>query len=299
MSYRLQETEPLPFGVKRIAFEQIDESLDYLRMPTDDVDFAVHECRKCLKKLRGLLRLVRDEIGEGSYQRENTSFRDAGRLLSQLRDSRVMIQIWESVATADAIPVGEETYRVIEAELEHAYDKTRRETLQEQQALQEAAQMITEARSRVDEWPVEHDDFSAVAGGLRKVYKRGRNRLRDADEEPVAENFHEWRKRVKYLWYGIRILRPIWPEPMTTLATEIHDLSDYLGDEHDLAEFQALVKDGLPEIDDVARYELLAHLQNERAPMQDQAFALGRRIYADTPDAFTARIGAYWRAARR
>lgn len=90
MSYRLEPGEQLAPGIKRIALEELDEVLQYLREPGDDVDEAVHESRKAFKKLRGLLRLVRQEIGEEVYQRENGRFRDAGRLLSELRQRAVM-----------------------------------------------------------------------------------------------------------------------------------------------------------------------------------------------------------------
>ncbi|HYY21388.1 MAG TPA: hypothetical protein VE780_05865, partial [Thermoleophilaceae bacterium] len=35
-----------------------------------------------------------------------------------------------------------------------------------------------------------------------------------------------------------------------------------------------------------------------RAELQADAFALGRRMYAEPPGAFAKRMGAYWRAAR-
>jgi hypothetical protein len=55
-NYRLQADEKLSQGVKRIAFEQIDEALAHLQSSGNDLDKAVHESRKNLKKLRGLLR---------------------------------------------------------------------------------------------------------------------------------------------------------------------------------------------------------------------------------------------------
>ncbi|MCA9972461.1 MAG: hypothetical protein KC425_19705, partial [Anaerolineales bacterium] len=70
MSYRLHPDERLPAGLARITYEQIDDALDYLRDP-DDVDEAVHESRKLFKKVRGLLRLVRLELGEPVLKRKN------------------------------------------------------------------------------------------------------------------------------------------------------------------------------------------------------------------------------------
>lgn len=310
MSYRLQVDEELPQGVKRIALEEIDEALAQLQLPDDDLDEAVHESRKCFKKLRGLLRLVRKEIGEEVYQRENVAFRDAGRLLSDLRDSKVMIQtldkLQEGAAKAGAAKADNEevieAFMTLRETLVIFYHATRRRVVEEEQALAEVIARVQQARARVDGWPIADDSFTAVAGGLRKIYKRGQNRMHDAVAEPAAETLHEWRKRVKYLWYGVRILHPIWPQPMATLADEIHDLSDLLGDDHDLHQFQTFWQqmqvpaEKRPLILKAHGDHILALVQDKRAALQTDAFPLGRRIYAEKPDAFVNRLNTYWDA---
>lgn len=60
MCYRLQKEEALAVGVRRIAREELDDALDYLTDSQEQsLDEAVYESRKSLKKLCGLLRLVR------------------------------------------------------------------------------------------------------------------------------------------------------------------------------------------------------------------------------------------------
>ena len=44
---------------------------------------AVHEARKDTKKLRSVLRLVRESLGDSNYRRENNRFRDAARNLGR------------------------------------------------------------------------------------------------------------------------------------------------------------------------------------------------------------------------
>jgi hypothetical protein len=67
MSYHLQENEKLPQGIKRFDFEQIDQALNHLQSPDDDLDEAVPESRKCFKILHGLLRLMRKETCGVTY----------------------------------------------------------------------------------------------------------------------------------------------------------------------------------------------------------------------------------------
>ena len=64
MSYRLELNESLPDGIKRIVKEQIDQALEQLRESPEGRNEAVHDARKRFKKIRAVLRLVRDEIGE-------------------------------------------------------------------------------------------------------------------------------------------------------------------------------------------------------------------------------------------
>ena len=301
MSYRLEPDETLPEGIRRIAQEQIDEALGHLRNPGDDLDEAVHESRKCFKKVRGLLRLIRLDIGEDVYQRENVCFRDAGRRLSDLRDSVVRINTLDDLAEKIDEPDAEEPLAEMRAALVIFYNGTRQRVVEEEEGLVAAADMVAAARQRIPDWPIGEDRFETVRGGLRKVYKRGRNRLADAEEDPTSETFHEWRKRVKYLWYDVRILRPIWPDMMATLATEIHDLSDYLGDEHDLAELRDLVLKQeelslLPRED--VKELLLSTVKRERSRLQAAAYCQGKRIYPEKPDQFVDRFGAYWAATR-
>ncbi len=295
MSYRLQSDEKLSKGLKRIAQEEIDDALSFLESPGDDLDEAVHESRKCFKKVRGLLRLIRKEIGEEGYQRENVCFRDAGRLLSDLRDSAVKINLLDDLKEDDDLDLPPESLDSMREALVIFYHATRQRVVEEENSLAQAADMIQAARHRVEEWPIEDESFSAVSGGLKKVYKRGCNRLEDALEKPSVEVFHEWRKRVKYLWYNVRILRPIWPDLMKTLADEIHDLSDYLGDAHDLAMMQKLVAERplmLPGEDD--RDTLIAYLKQQRGKLHTAAYQQGRRLYTESPKAFVNRLEAYW-----
>lgn len=296
MSYCLQKDEVLTNGVRRIALEEIDSALAYLHAPEHDLVVAVHESRKCFKKLRGLLRLVRKELGESVYQQENICFRDAGRCLSDLRDSAVRIQTLDNLTDSHDLPLGAPSVGAMREALVIFYRATRQRVVEEQQGLVRAAELIQAARHRVADWPLKDDSFSGVSGGLRQVYRRGRSRLNDVVPEPSVENFHEWRKQVKYLWYNVQILQPVWPNLMARLAEEIHDLSEILGDAHDLAMLQRLVEERPLILDNPdARNSFISFLETESQNLHAAAYRHGRRIYAEAPKPFVKRLHAYWR----
>jgi CHAD domain len=98
MGYRLRPGEDAADGVRRIARGQIDFAADELDGKGDgDLDSAVHESRKAFKRLRALVRVSRDALGDEAYRRENTIFRDAGRRLSAARDAAVMVETLEGL----------------------------------------------------------------------------------------------------------------------------------------------------------------------------------------------------------
>src|SRR6266516_4013585 len=76
--YRLKGDETIADGVRRVATAQLDDALENLRDPSRDRGEAVHEARKDLKKVRAILRLVRDRVGDDLYKVENRRLRDAG-----------------------------------------------------------------------------------------------------------------------------------------------------------------------------------------------------------------------------
>jgi CHAD domain-containing protein len=295
MSYRLEPDESLPYGIKRIIKEQIDQALEQLRDSPEGRNEAVHDARKRFKKIRAVLRLVRDEIGEDVYKSENVCFRDASRRLSDVRDSYVMVETVDDLSQRFSDQLAANAFDDVRQSLMARHQESIEQLLDEEGRMEEVAVTIETARRRVEDWPVEREDFAAIYGGLRRVYKRGRNRLAEAYAESSPEKFHQWRKRVKYLWYHTRILQPLWPDLLGELADELHDLSDYLGDDHDLAELRQTVI-VQPEMfeDERDLQALVALIDRRRAELEAAARPLGERIYVEKPAEFVGRMAAYW-----
>jgi CHAD domain-containing protein len=296
--YRLRRKEPAAAGIRRVAEGRADDALAHLRgeAGTDRAE-AVHETRKDLKKLRSVLRLVRDELGPDVFRRENDRLRNVGRLLAGARDAQVKRETLESLwPRLD----GE-----IRADGMRAYaDALNRERQGHASANGDASvtkRAITEieaSRAAIAEWPLASDDWSLVAPGLMRGYRRGRDRFAETRDEATDEAVHEWRKRVKDLWYQLRIVRNSWKPVLRATGDQAHDLADLLGDHHDLAVLRddAFARDGLFADGDLER--LLAAISERQDELVADALALGERLYAEKPKAFGRRLGTYWRAWR-
>jgi CHAD domain-containing protein len=235
--YRLEPGEPIGPGIRRIARGQIDRAIASLD-PDARGELAprVHDARKSLKRLRALLRLVRDDLGQKVYRRENDAFRAIGRTFSDARDATMLVQTLDDMAERydEELPDG-------------AFARLRKQLVTERDAsdaalgergvdLAAAVAELELARARLAAWPLsENAGVDALRPGLRRLRSRGRKAWKAVRSEASDEHLHELRKRTKDVWYAAQIARPLKPKRMRTLASRAHDLSTDLGDDHDLA----------------------------------------------------------------
>lgn len=294
MPFRILRNEEPAQGVKRIAVEQIDEALGHLRHLWEDPEEHVHEARKNFKRIRAVARLVRPVLGSKRYHQENETFRDIGRRFGPLRDDVVLVKTLAELRTACSDYAGKKVCDTLIASLR---ERNRVDLLEaERQAdwIDESIEVLEAARVRVRRWPLKREGFDLFGPGLGKVYKRGRKAMCNAYEKRTTESFHDWRKRVKYLWYQTKILRTWWPAVMRCFADQIHDLANFLGTSHDLGVLVERVADH-PDVaghcDD--RIALMAAIQRQRTELRYQALPLGSLVFAETQTAFLDRMRAY------
>ena len=284
-AYRLQPDENVPDGVRRIARGQADLAVEQLDGSAgSDARAHVHEARKAFKRLRALVRLSRDALGDEVYRRENATFRDAGRRLSRVRDAAVLVQTLDDVVRRHRDELPEDAFAGLRDAL-HADAETATEQIaNDRGTVDDVVATIESGRGRLAAWPLpERAGVATLAPGFERVYRRGRRAMRAARKDTDTEHLHELRKRAKDLWHAAQVLRPAASKPMKKLARGAHDLSDLVGEDHDLA----VLLDAARERPDTLAPGELALLDGlvgrRRARLQRKALACGRRVYARKP----------------
>jgi CHAD domain-containing protein len=294
MGFSFQKDESMARAIPRLVCERVDHARKCLRNCSRAE--AVHCARKDVKKIRAVLRLTRASIPKKDFQRVARLLRAAAAEMAGPRDAHVKAQAVSLLAKHFKTKITPGAFRQVRARL-------RRDAAQKMRAFTKASKTVIRSLARVrreaERLDLSEKGWSAIAPGVRRAYSEGHKCFTFARKSGQAEDFHQWRKAAKDLWYHITLLNPIWPEQLQAVETELDNLGEALGDDHDLfvlhETLQALADD-VPHSEATLLHGLIIERQRE---LRIAALELGERFYAETPDKFCNRLGKYWRAWRR
>jgi CHAD domain-containing protein len=283
MAYRLNLGTDVPDALREVLLDRLSSAARRLEEDHghDPVE-AVHRARTDLKKARAALRLAAPAMRSGARRAADHELRDRGRALAASREADVAVETLAKLA--DGLPC--DAVEALRVPLTIRATATRANGL----VPADHAAGLRALAHDAGGWPLGRADRDTLARGLAGTYARGRDALADVRDTPSTEALHEWRKRVKDHWYQLRLVRDAWTPVMTAYAGEAAALSQLLGDDHDLAVFAALIEQ---------EPSLAAHaggvldvVARRRAEAQEQALALGARVYAERTRAFARRMRA-------
>jgi CHAD domain-containing protein len=297
LGFSFKKSETLEENVRRVILRQGKKARNHLEKEGGDLHHGVHQARKRFKQIRAILRLVRPALGN-TYKFENVAFRDMGRRLSDLRDAEARLECFDALMDAYGDEFDDGAFEDVRAALEEDRQAATREHVEEANAMADVARDLRKGLGRCQKLQVQGDAAEILRGGLEKTYGRGYRAMHEAYEQPTDEVFHEWRKRTKYLWYHVRLLRKTWKKPMKALRKEFHKLADLLGDDHDLAVMDAYLHANAGRLDKDVMQDMVRLMRRRRSELKTSARILGHKLYAETPEAFSARLAAYWSAWR-
>lgn len=296
MAFEVREHEPLDLAICRIVIDRIDKAHRFLANGKSAArEKAIHEARKQFKQIRGILRLIRNELGGKTFRHENKAFRDLGQPLSDARDADAMLEAFDQLLE----------YFKVEIKAKH-YQPLRRIV---QQLMRPAGKIgrsdkrnlmlkLSAAKERAQQWKLDHFDWPQLRDGLYAIYRQSRKAMKAAEKQCTDETFHEWRKRSKDLRYALELAAAARPlSSLNRLADQAHSLANLLGDDHDLAVLRQTLE-GLETADHVDHLNsLLDLIERRRAGLQAEAVALGNQLLKRKPDQFIDHVKDEWDAA--
>jgi len=169
-----------------------------------------NEARKNLKKARAALRLLRDGMGDAGYRRENAKLRDAGRLLTPLRDATSLMEALDSLQKQYAGKLTDDTlappHKILHANLARARRHFHPGPARESAELNNCVKLIQNSLATAKRLKLRSIEPAHIGPGLRQIYRKGRKARAEAMSDPTTEKLHEWRKQVKYLFNASDVL---------------------------------------------------------------------------------------------
>lgn len=248
-----------------------------------------------------MLRLVRDSISLDVYHTDNAALKLIAAELGAVRDSWVMAEILDRL-----LPHDDSTAAAVDVLVDRLQERYRAESaavLGNEAHMASIMGQLQNARERAARWtviageqsvPLPHE-FATVAPGLQRVYKRGRRGMRIVADSPTDTLLHVWRKRAKYLRHQVEALNVLDPQPLDEMEDRLANLTDLLGDDHDLAVLITRFHNDNQLVADIAMDGVLAAVHENRRQMQSDAITLGQNIFEEHSSFFLSYIESIWR----
>jgi CHAD domain-containing protein len=296
MTYRFKLQEPVAEGVRRIGLEQVEIASAKLA-GKDNVAAAIHDARRCLKRLRALLRLIRPGLADAVYAREGERLAAIGRSLSGARDQFVMQQTLARLETRfGPLPNGAADHL---RKLLARGSAGGRGTRAAGDARAQALQRLEQTRRLFAGKAIDKIEFAHIAEGLENCYRQARKAFRAAYREPSDETFHVWRKRVQVHWRHTALLSRGWPEALSARAEEAKEVSRLLGEDHDYAVLATFAGgEAGPSLEPPDRAALAELCRTCQSELRAEARPRGERLFAERARDLEARVALYWTSAR-
>lgn len=293
MAFRLKLDEPLGKGIRRIAAEQIEKARAQITAGQDPTR-EIHEARKAIKRIRALLKLARAGLGAETFRTENARFRAIGAAMAPARDESVVRATLLRLSAA-ADPAGAAALGRLASTLG---DRPGDDPAAAGATRDDVAGLLDRALRQVRRLKIAPESFETLERGLVRNYRRGRDALDVAYAEGSDEDFHAWRKCVQVHWRHMALLSRAAPKLFEAHIAAARDLSQALGDDHDLAILKVRIA-ALPEgaLSDADRDVIGRMIAARQQTLRQSARLSGEMIFAERPRAHGRRIAAVWKGA--
>lgn len=292
MSYRIDPRLPLTGEVRRILAEEIGKALVHLDAAHDRPEQALHKCRKRLKNVRALLRLVRS--GDETFCRtENQCYRQVSALLAGPREATALVETIDRLAAS--FP-------------EHGagggLDEVRDRLVARQQDLHGGAGLgaaigaaiaaCEEGIGRIDAlaFPDQPEQAADVlAEGARITLRRARKALDKAGSRGEADDFHDLRKAAKTHGMHLSLLGRLWPTPIKARRKAVDELGEKLGELHDVFVLRTLLEADDRPLGSPQETRLLSKLlKRSEKSLKKTCLAAAADLFGDSPRRSTRKL---------
>jgi CHAD domain-containing protein len=280
-------------GLRRVAAKELQSARDELRKTNPPRAEAIHEARKSIKKVRAIVQVIEADHGR-KLARSSKRLRKVSHILSRLRDADAMLEMLATLRSRNP-----------DAFNEHSFARARGRLFQLKQASLQAAEddgawkkvdrALRKLRRQAKRWRPRHDGLATLSAGIESTYRQGRKALARARTRQRADDFHEWRKHIKALWYQLRLIEDAGRGIRRDLHV-LHEAETWLGDDHNVVVLCAELSKDISLCD----LERLRHgAVRYQRELRRKAIANTARIFSHTGNEYLRRVNRAWKAWQR
>jgi CHAD domain-containing protein len=200
---------------------------------------SVHGARRQIKRLRSLLRLLRDSMGEDAFAAANGALRAAADALAGQRRAEAL------VVAAGRLGGSTRRARAPWQTLAEAHREAHAGETAADGGLEAARRAIAEAARTVRGCKLKRGSAPAIGKAFLATYRRARKWLERGFASGQAEDIHTARKHVIHHLHHLGLLSAHLSDPARRLSA-LEKLREALGDLNDLDELNQLASAGSP-----------------------------------------------------
>lgn len=250
-----------PMAIVRQQTEAIQQSYQNYQNNPFSVEH-VHSLRVNLRKLRALLNVLKPKLDATAYQEWQSKLREAGRVLSPVRDLDVLHAYCSNFALKE--PTMSEAYPELfnylgilrRREQGKTFNKTNQQIFNEMLA---SLTQLTSDRLTIDvkKWP------TFLKKRLTKKTEKLKQRMSQVDQM-TYDNLHQTRKQAKKIRYSASLLKNTTDQSLKQARKEAKHSQTELGKATDAHVIHHLLEKLSQEAPDKAVKELLLNIQSDK-----------------------------------
>jgi CHAD domain-containing protein len=251
-------------------------------------NLAVHEMRKTFKRLRALVRFYIDFPDEFPPETRN-QIKYFGRSFTEMRESYVNMQIFERI-TAENHIIPERKMKIVREKL------AEKNTLVIEQGFLHAEGYLPIRNfgkllaNQLERFEIGQPSLVQIVKQLEVSYMEAFALFKQVWAGSDPELIHELRKKMKRLMYQYDFVRLIHPRFFKTKTFRLNNITEQLGEDHDLYVFFEELKNiehGFSNVE----FEIIENkVQHLREVNHVKLFPRLKQFFSDHPDVFNQKL---------
>ena len=266
--------------LREAILSQITNSLGLETNSDSSDEVKVHELRKVVKRCRALLKLLRPALDESSFYDLDEILGRSARLLTDQREATVNLRTFINLTNRSKTRLPDDLKNNILNELtkniNQSYNLAQNNFPNQ---LHESLLSLMLIKDKFENLILHHIEDKDLKLLLRKTYQKTAKLYGDARFSLDTEIIHKWRKFTKHLLFQLKLSPFQTKGKMGRMISSLEELSDTLGNEHDLAIMEDYLKSNF-EFSSNDQQQIHLIVSKERSRLQKRAFIIGAKLFS-------------------